>query len=428
MAKGKAVKAVTLLWLGSLFGAGLAFLTQVVVARSLGVELFGVFSSALTFVGILVPLACFGLPQFWLKVFGEEGWEGTRWLRVSLHFAMISTVCVFLAIILWALLGGNDENTKNLLLMLTAFVLGQASIELVSSKFQLEEKYFYLAVWQLLPHLMRFILIFVAMTILDESLYFYGIGGVYLVVGILFFALSFPHVANLVKGKIDLIGHDKQSKRLAAAHPNLKGVVLQSFPFGVAGAFHLIYFQGAIMLLAYLVGPSEAGIYNIAFLVMSAIYLFPNVIYQKFLLPKIHRWSNQNRELLYKSYKLGSAGMLGAGILASLCTWILAPYMVPILFGAEFEQSINVLCWLSLCAPLRFMATSVGSVLVTQDHMLRKIKCMALVAVISVLMSLLLIPKLSIYGALISAITSEALLLLLYFFSARVYVFNRKAK
>src|SRR3546814_4412984 len=44
-----------------------------------------------------------------------------------------------------------------------------------------------------------------------------------------------------------------------------------------------------------------AGVYNVAFVIMSAVYLIPSVIYQKFLLPKIHIWANHDQETFVKA-------------------------------------------------------------------------------------------------------------------------------
>lgn len=424
MVKGKAIKAVSFLWVGSLAGAGLGFLTQVIIARNLHTDDFGAFSSTLAAITLLIPLAGFGLPQFWLKVFGEEGWRAVRWLRKSLFFALLSTALIMCLIVLWAFIGEHSPATKVLFLMLLVFVLGQVAVEIISSKFQLEESYVTLAAWQLLPHLFRFSLVLVCVKLLESDNYFYGFGGAYLIGGALLLLFGAPHLYRLYHGSLDLVGHGERGAELFSVEPRLRQVILKSFPFGVAGSFHLIYFQSAIVLLSYLVGDREAGIYNVAFLVMAAIYLFPNIIYQKFLLPKIHRWANQNRDLFYKSYRLGSVAMLGIGGVASLLVWLLSPYLLPVLFGPAYNDSIETLRWLSLCAPLRFMATSVGSVLVTQDHMVSKIKCMGVVAGLNIVLSLLLVPKLSIFGALVATFLSEALLLGLYYFVVRRYVFN----
>ena len=72
MIKKKAFNALALLWLGTLIGAGLAFLTQIILARKLGSEYFGMFSAVLAMVTLVTPLAGFGISQLWLKVFGQE--------------------------------------------------------------------------------------------------------------------------------------------------------------------------------------------------------------------------------------------------------------------------------------------------------------------------------------------------------------------
>src|SRR3546814_5217311 len=57
-----------------------------------------------------------------------------------------------------------------------------------------------------------------------------------------------------------------------------------------------------------------AVVYNVAFVIMSAVYLIPSVIYQKFLLPKIHIWANHDQETFVKAYEKGRLFMFLTGI------------------------------------------------------------------------------------------------------------------
>src|SRR5690554_4522989 len=151
MTRRNAVRAISFLWLGSLAGAGCAFLTQVVLARVLGPNTFGIFASALATVTLLVPLAGFGVAPFWLKVFGEEGWQARRWWPGSFRFVCVSTLVVLISLALWAGFGPHDDAMSLSLWLLLAYVMGQVVVELVSSKLQLEEKYIRLAIWQFSP-------------------------------------------------------------------------------------------------------------------------------------------------------------------------------------------------------------------------------------------------------------------------------------
>ncbi|MBW6519414.1 MAG: oligosaccharide flippase family protein [Desulfoarculaceae bacterium] len=75
-------------------GAGCAFLTQVLLARELGPAAFGAFAAALAMVVLVAPLAGFGVAGFWLKAFGQEGWQAVRWLRASLKYTLLNTLLV----------------------------------------------------------------------------------------------------------------------------------------------------------------------------------------------------------------------------------------------------------------------------------------------------------------------------------------------
>ncbi|MBD3842097.1 MAG: oligosaccharide flippase family protein, partial [Campylobacterales bacterium] len=70
MSKKQAIKSLSFLWMGSLLGSGSTFIIYMILARHLGVEQFGVFSSALATITILSLFSGFGVSQSWLKHFG----------------------------------------------------------------------------------------------------------------------------------------------------------------------------------------------------------------------------------------------------------------------------------------------------------------------------------------------------------------------
>lgn len=426
MSKKHAIKAISLLWIGSLLGAGCAFLTQVVLARELGPSNFGTFSAALATTNLLAPLAGFGIAAYWLKVFGEEGWKATRWLAGSFKFVALSTLIVLLLLISWAILGPNDTLTTTLLLILTTYILGQVAVELVSSKLQLEEHYISLAFWQFLPHLARLLLVamlvYTMTNVSNPQIAAYAYGGV----SLLFLIVGSAFLYQMHQGKFFLKGHEnttKPTKQDNLNFPSMFHVAAQSWPFGLAGVFYLIYFQSDIILLKYLSSAESAGIYNVAFVIMAAVYLFPSVIYQKFMLPKIHRWAHHDRERFYYSYRIGNVLMLGFGLVTMLILWVVVPWIIPFLFGSEYHGAIVLLMILSLAVPIRFLATSIGSTLVTQDHMQRKVRYMGIVAVLNIILNLALIPTFGAIGAAITTVFSDIVLLVMYYVASKKYVF-----
>ncbi|RON08592.1 polysaccharide biosynthesis protein [Pseudomonas brassicacearum] len=429
MNKTTALKAISLLWIGSLAGAGFAFLTQVLLARKLGSNDFGAFSSALTTITLLAPLAGFGISHYWLKAFGQEGWTAKRWLKPSFQFIILSTLLLMCSIAAWALYSSNERLTQNLLLILSLCILGQLSVELVSSKLQLEEKYLHLALWQILPNFLRCSMVFitVVMSSMPLAREYYAV--FYSVIAVVFFLLGIPQLLHMINGKLALKGHELTAElTVPSVRPSLLSVAGASWPFGVAVFSQLIYFQSNIILLKHLSSNSAAGIYSVAFTIMTAVYLLPGVMYQRFLLPKMHRWANHDPEMFYQVYRKGNWLMVLLGTLAMLVILVCSDWAVPLLFGEAYREASSVLKILSLSAPVIFLAFSPGATLVTQEHMKVKVKYMALVAIINVFLNLLLIPRFDLHGAAAATVVSNLLLLSLYFYGAQRLVFKNRSR
>ncbi|UBM26565.1 flippase [Pseudomonas sp. p1(2021b)] len=423
MAKKYIIKTLSLLGFSSLAGAGLAFLTQILLARNLGVNEYGAFSSAFGTVALLTPLAGFGIAPMWLKVFGLEGEAGKRWVRPSFIFSICSTALTIFFIVLWAILIDHDALNRVLLLIMSTYIFGQVFLELVSARLQLEERYLNLSIWQFLPHLGRFLLICLVVYTVRESAEAIYVAISYSAVSLLASLFGLRYLRGMATSGVQLVKGQDYYKYIDGVGVTIKDVIKACWPFGVGAFAHLIYYQSDIVMIQYFTGDKAAGEYNIAFIIMTAVYLLPSMVYQKFLMPKIHRWSNYDLEKLYKVYKLGSRYMLILGCISTVVLWLLGEWGIAFLFGEEYKNSSSLLNILALSAPIIFLALSAGSVLVTQEHMLEKVKYMLLVAVINVLLNLLCIPAWGAEGAAVTTVISNLLLLCLYLYGANRSVF-----
>jgi len=230
----------------------------------------------------------------------------------------------------------------------------------------------------------------------------------------------------MLNGNFDLQGHLKPIVQSDEWMPDVKTVISHSWPFGLAGLFHLVYFQSDIILVQYITGLEAAGVYNVAFTIMVAVLLFPGIIYQKFLLPKMHRWANHDRERFYQVYKQGNVIMLVLGLVAMLFIWTLGPWVVSLLFGEVYQEAIGLLMILGVSFPILFVASSIGATLVTQSHMKSKVKLMGLVAILNIVLNLVLIPDFGAEGAAIATVISNFVLLVVFYITAQKLVFRRE--
>lgn len=421
----KSLAAIALLLFGTGLGAILSFATQVLLARVLGVEQFGSFSSALAIVTLLAPLAGFGLGSFWLSLYGQEGWQAQRWLPSSIRLLCSSTALVIGILLLWAILGPHDSLTRWLLTILVLHLLSQVALELIHAKYQLEGRSRWLAAWQTLPHLLRFLLV-VILILLSGSSYIQveQVALSFALVALLVVFSGIYQVRLMLKNQLQLTGHGGVAATVPQnnlSKSSVKQLVFRAWPFGLAGILYLIYFQSDIILIRYLIDESAAGIYNVAFVIMAAIYLFPGVIFQKFLLPKLHRWANYDAAQLYRVFKLGNMIMLLLGTLAMLLLWLLSPLFLPWLFGQAYQEAVTLLIILAIAAPFRFFASSTGAVLTTRGHMSTKVKLMGAIAALNILLNLYLIPIYGVTGAAVATVISDiALCALYYYFASRM--------
>lgn len=414
----RAAAALSLLSFATALGAVLVLLTQLLLARQLGPAMYGLFASSLATVSMIAPFAGFGLSQFRLRVYGAEGWAADRWIRPSLRLSLVTGVIACSAVVVWAVLA--PEETASVLLLLLPIVPALLAVELVGSKLRLEEHYRKLAAWQLFIPGGRLLIAIVAVLIAAKHAAPVAMG--YGLVGIVVAVLAIPHFRLMARGDIELHGHGPRPPQ-PSTHPIPSASLLwaEAWPYGVAAALYPIFFQVSTVMLKYLDGDAHAGRFGISMAVMSAIYLIPTTIYQKFLLSKLHRWATHDRPRFWMVYRRGILAMLALGMAVGGVLLLVAPMLVPIAFGPEYIGVVPILTVLALCPPIRFLSTAVGSVLLTGTHMYYRVVMMALAAATTIILGFILIPSHHELGAAYAIVAGEIVLLATTWIGARKF-------
>jgi len=418
---------ISLLWTTSILAGLIAFLTQMILARCFSVSDYGALSAAYRLVSLLAPVAGFGVGAYWLRLFGKEGFMAQRWIRPSLGLVLMSSAgSVGLLLGLGLLLDSGGE-TERLVLLLSPVVVFWAVSELGKARLQLEGRYRGLSILDASFPLGCFLVASVAwLTSGGVGLVATGYSLAALVLGAVHVAMLLPMAA----GRFDLAGHRPHKPAPTESRVTVKDslrVAANAWPFALAGILYLTHYQVGVVLVERIQGSESAGIYNVAVTVLGAVYLLPAAIYGKFLMPKIQRWAEHDRERFIRVYKFGNGAMLLLGSLLMLAVALSSVTIIPWLFGDRYTESGRVLLLMALCVPVRFLGTNVGSVLATGQHMKRKNICDGIGALISILLNLLLIPWLGIYGAAAATLLTESALVLMFLYTARRHVLGQEA-
>lgn len=398
----------------------MVFVTQTVLARRLGPAAYGLFASSLATVTMLTPLAGFGLSQFRLRAYGAEGWAADRWLRPSLHLSAITTALAFGIVITWALTIAPTQATRNILLILSPMILSVLATNLVNSKQRLEERYHGLAAWQLLMPGGRLAVAMLVLLIPGMTPDAVALG--YCAVSMAIVVLAVPQLRALMRGEMELHGHGPRVASSApVVIPSVSELWSQAWTYGLAATLYPVFFQVSTVLLKYLDGDTQAGMYGIAMAVMSAVYLIPTTIYQKFLLSKLHRWAVHDKPKFWSVYRKGILLMLALGLGVSVALAVVSPLLVPILFGEAYRGVVNILLVLALCPSIRFVSTAIGAVLLSSTHMRYRVGAMGLAAGVTIALNLVLIPLYHELGAAFATVGGEIALFWMMYRGARKY-------
>ena len=414
-----ALAALSLLSLATAAGAAMVFLSQVLLARHFGPSQYGLFASSLATVSLVAPLAGFGLSQFRLKAHGAEGWAAERWQPAATRFIAVTSLLAVAGIVAWALAGPPvDAATRRMLLVLAPFVLGLLAVEQIGSKLRLEERHGALAGWQLLMPAGRLAIALLAVAGLSMSIHAVAWG--HLVLAVVALVLALPQWQAMHRGQWALKGHGPRDARLArdVVRPDARALLRLAWPYGVAAVLYPVFFQIGTVLLKYLRGDAEAGVFGIALAVMTAIYLFPATVYQKFLLARLHRWAVHDRARFRQVYRLGCIGMLASGLAVGALLAALSGEAVRV-FGHRYAGLQPLLMLMAVCVPLRFLSTAVGAVLLTEGQMAYRVGAMLAAAVAATMFNLMLIPAYGALGAAWATLAAEGLLLLAMYHGAR---------
>jgi O-antigen/teichoic acid export membrane protein len=202
----------------------------------------------------------------------------------------------------------------------------------------------------------------------------------------------------------------------------------QAWAYGVAALLYPVFFQVSTVLLKYLGSNAQAGRYGVALAVMMAIYLFPSTVYQKFLLSRLHRWAVHNRPRFWRVHRLGNVAMFGGGVAVGAALALVSPWLVPLAFGPEYDDVSRLLAVLAICVPLRFLSTSVGSALLTENHMRYRVLAMLVATLVAVALNAWAIPRFGTMGAAWATVIAEATLLLSMWVGLRKLVSREGAR
>lgn len=397
---GTILKQMGWLLSAQLFGRVIGFAYTIYLAKVLGVSEFGLFSAAMAYFSLATSVADFGFNRFLIREVARDRYKPSE-LLCDISLLRITITTVFFAVFAGILyIYDPDKIRVHLTLLAILAVLPQVLAQTLDSVFVALKKLKFSAIALVTLNITN-----ILFGVLLVSTGYGAIGAVCaLIIGEIIYA-----------GLLLFLLHKRKISFLSAVKSTtLKEITFGSLPYGLLGVLGLLYFRIDTLLLVYLRGNFDAGIYTAAYKFLEALIVIPTALSAAIfpVMAKLHQEDlSKMREVYFKSVKL----MGGVGILILLCYLVILPEVINKLLPG-YKASIEVIKILGLAVPFMFIHAPGVQVLLSTDKYLKQIILLSFFTLgFNVLMNLVFIPEFGYLGAAWVTVASEVLSFFVFF-------------
>lgn len=354
---------------------------NVLVARTLGPEIYGKFSYVIGIISLIAILAEFRIQPVLVKELSSGGEKASHISAALILNTMFSIMGVFL-VFLWCYF--EDDRLVSFALTLCALGYIFNIPRFFRAVFISEEKNSLIAISESISSILVVILMWIAIGYVDwEYLPFLRTLDL-LVVSICFLSIYF------LKNKEEalFVFPDKQI---------IKKLFTLSYPLVLSGVAMLLFQRMDIIMIQNIIGSTQAGYYAAASNYMLLFGLVPMVLAES-LGPKLIR-QYKNKPIMMERYVVG---IMYIGIFLSIVLLFSGIFLIPVMYGESFEMSIPAHLVLSIC-PFFIAAGAVAGQMIVADGRQSKAFWKSIIAcLINFVLNLVLIPQYGISGAAVA--------------------------
>lgn len=388
------LKQISWLVLAQILTRIIGFFYTIFLAKNLGVADFGIYSLGLAYFSIISSLTDFGFNIFLVREITKE--KAKQWeLLWNISLLRLTLICIFFAafaVFLYKF--DHDKIRVSVILLASLAVLPQAIAITFDGIFIALQKLKFSALAIFLGSASIAVLGFILVT--------NGFGVFGAVGAVIFGQIVFALVLFLLLVKRE--GLEISAIKL----PVIKKAVAGSLPYGLLAVLGLLYFRVDTILLSYMKGNFEAGIYSAGYKFLEVLIFIPNALGFA-LFPKFVRFHQENPKTLIILTIKSTKFMFALGILVTLSYYFILPTIVEALLPS-YIPAISVIKILALAIPFIFIYVPLSQMILATEKYLKQLIVLSISTLIfNIILNLLFIPKFGFIGASIVTVLSDIL-------------------
>lgn len=183
-----------------------------------------------------------------------------------------------------------------------------------------------------------------------------------------------------------------------------------SVPLGLALAINEIYFRADTFIISLSQSFEEVGWYSLAYRLLELVAAFPGVFLAS-VFPILARYVAASDERLHRTIQAASDAFVLAGVPIALGGLVLAPDIVSLAGGDEFDPSITPLRILLFAAALGFVNGLFGYCLIAKDKQKNALWLNVIALSFNLVLNVVLVPIYGIVAAAAVTLASELVVL-----------------
>ncbi|MAD20565.1 MAG: hypothetical protein CMJ52_10545 [Planctomycetaceae bacterium] len=333
-----------LVWTGAIAAAGLALLTQILLARNLGDEAFGSLSNAYAIAVLVATFAFQGLGEIALR--NLAAFDVGRCVAAAGSLLLVGLI----AGTLWTSWTGEAGSSPGLLIAFIPFILVQGGLTAGMISFQLDRRNVGIAAWPAGFQLAR--LVVVGLVILaGASVIFVPIGWFAALTPLAWIGIRRLRAAKARTGRV--------------AATSTTGLLRAALPFSATRLLEFAEIQLPVVLAMPMLGAAETGRIAACLAIVQGLLLLPISIFQRLLRAGFHDWARDDPARLRRTGLLGVVAMAGAGAGLGLAIRPFASTILGSVFGDHFAAGDGFLGAMMWLLPIWFASIAINATLVS---------------------------------------------------------------
>lgn len=381
------------LTLQKIFKLTVGFVVGVLVARHLGPRDFGILSYAYSIAAFFGTFVYLGLSGIFVRDLIKHPEETELLMGSGFLLKVVGAILGYIAIVILTLAKWDSAIESWVLLILGASLFFRP-LEIMDFWFQSKNELRYSVFAQGISFIIvstgKIILVVIGASVLSFAV----LGLTEFALGALFLLIIYSYKRqNLLRWKI------RFSK--------IKSLLEQSWALIISGLFSLVYLRIDQVMLRWISGAEEVGIYSVATRFSEVWYFIPNIIVAS-VFPSLVAIRQNNIKKYTKKLQQGFDILFSIAFIIAIIIALASVPLITLLFGPEYSRSGNILMVHVWAGVFIFMRALFSKWIIIEDVIIFSVYSQGLGALVNIALNLALIRNYGGYGAAIATLFSYA--------------------